>query len=411
MVLPNYQEVIKSNTKGGTSRQLIFDKLNVSIYSEAKHEKTELFYHIKPGCEQTDINLSMYITTVNDYLISHPYYGIYKEKATNLFDFSCIKFITFRELKFDSNEFQIINHCYPNICLVQTMNCIIYNKASIGCLRCSYSDTKSTIMSLNQLNGFSGDTLRLSGTKIPNKNHHTLNLLCDILTLEDIDLDYESFFLKTDAPKMRKLEILHSKEKDFLRTTDLLFISGFYNLEYIDINGVIDNYDSLQKLERLRKIRNLVQSDESQLEMVKKRRMKFFKELKNRQTSEERIRHSLMVQGMEIENNHLEFLSKLYTPRLERVKWENKIVTNDSNRIQKELLAISNMPRENRKNISRERKEYTFFDYIHGLAFDQVSNNDDEYVLVDSRPVKIFGDSEREGIKYYVKSKKIVIDK
>ena len=260
-------------------------------------------------------------------------------------------------------------------------------------------------MSLNQLNGFAGDTLHLSRTKISNKNHHTLNLSCDILTLDDINLDYEAFFLKTDAPKMRKLEILHSKKKDLLGTKDLLFISGFYNLEYVDIDGVIDNYDSLQKLERLREIRGLLQSDKNQLEMVKKRRMK------NRKVSDKRIRHSLMVQGMEIENNHLEFLSKLYTPRLERVKWENKIATNDSDKIQKELLAISNMPREERKNISRERKEYTFFDYIHGLAFDLVSNNDDEYVLVDSRPVKIFGDSEREGIKYYVKSKKIVIDK
>lgn len=411
MILPNYQEVITSNTKGGTSRKLIFDKLNVFIYSDAKHEKTELFYSLKPGCEQADINLSKYIIAVNDYLTSHPYYGIYKEKPTNLFDFSYIKYITFTELKFNSNEFQIINHCYPNIRLIQTRSCTIDSKASIGCLRCSYGDTNSTIMSLNQLNGFAGNTLNLFETKIPNKNHHTLSLLCDILTLNDIDLDYEAFFLKTDAPKMRKLEIFHSKKKDLLGTKDLLFISGFYNLEYVDINGVIDNYDSLQKLEKLREIRNLVQSDENQLEMVKKRNMKKYKELKNRQVSEKRIRGYLMNQGMEIENNRLKFLSKLYTPRLERVRWENKIATNDSDRIQKELLMISNMPRENRKNVSRERKEYTFFDYIHGLAFDYTPNNDDEYILVDSRPPKLFENSENEGIKYYVKSKKIVIDK
>lgn len=163
---------------------------------------------------------------------------------------------------------------------------------------------------------------------------------------------------------------------------------------------------------KINRILFLLNVDDRKLKTkVKKQRMKFYKELKNRQASDERIHHYLMYQGMVIENNHLEFLSKLYTPRLERVKWEKKIVTNDSDRIQKELLAISNMPKKIRKNISRERKEYTFFDCIHGLAFDQVSNNDYEYILVDSRPFKIFGDSEKEGIKYYVKSKKIVIDK
>ena len=154
-----------------------------------------------------------------------------------------------------------------------------------------------------------------------------------------------------------------------------------------------------------------MQSNENQLEMVKQKRMELYQKLKENQVAEKEIRNSLMYQGLVLENSQLEFLSKLYTPRLERVKWENKIATNDSERIQRELLAISNMPREIRKNISRERKKYTTFDYIHGLAFDQTPNNEEEYILVDSRPVKIFGDSEKEGIKYYVKSKKIVIDK
>lgn len=403
MILPSYQEVITSNTKGGTSRKLIFDKLCVFIYSDAKHKKTELFYSINPGCKRKNIELSRYITAVNDYLISYPYYGICEGKATNLFDFSCIKYITFTGLKFDSNEFQIIDHCYPNIRLIQTRSCTIYNKALIGCLRCSYNDTSSTIMSLNCLNGFSGDILRLSRTRVSNKDQPILNLLCDILTLEDVNLDYEAFFLKTDAPKMRKLEILHSKERNFLRTKDLLFISGFYNLEYIDINGVIDNYDPLQKLERLRELRGLVASSKKHLDEVEKKRNDFVIKLKDEQKSEEKIRKYLMTQGMVIEKNQLEFLNRLYTPRLERVKWENKIATNNRKKIQKELIAISNIPEKDRKNISREKKEYTVFDHIHGLVFDQVSDNDDEYRLVNSRPFK---NSENEGIKYYVKCKK-----
>lgn len=405
MILPNYQEVIISNNKRGTNRKLIFDKLCVSIYSDAKHKETELFYSINSGCRRRNIDLSKYITAVNDYLISYPYYGIYNGKPTNLFDFSCIKYLTFKKLKFDSNEFQIINHCYPNLRLIHTGSCTIYPKALIGCLPCSYNDTNSTIMSLDQLNGFKGDTLCLSKTKIPNKNQSILNLLCDILTLEDVNLDYEAFFLQTDAPNMRKLEVFHSKKKNFLRTKDLLFLSGFYNLEYIDINGVIDNYDSLQKLEKLRELRGLLSSDEKQLDMVKKQRTKYYQELQKKQVSEERIQAYLMTQKMIIENRHLAFLSSLYTPRLERVRWENKITTNDSKKIQKELIEIAKMPPKMRKNISRERKEYTTFDHIHGLAFDHTPDNENEYQLTNSH---LF---DNEGIKYYVKSKKIVTDK
>ncbi len=411
MLLPNYQEVMISNTKKETARKLVFDKLYVRILSNAKNQETELFYYLNPGCKRRNIDLSRYIRAVNDYLISHPYYGTYEKKTTNLFDFAYIKHLTFTRLKFDSDEFQIMNHFYPNIKFICTSGCTIYERAFIGCLRCSFIDTNSTIMSLNQLNGFSGNILRLNETKIRNKKHHTLNLACDVLTLENINLDYEMFFLKTDAPKMRKLEIFQSKKKNLLKTRDLLFLSGFYNLEYIDINGIINHYDSLKKLERLRELRGLMQSNENQLEMVKQKRMELYQKLKENQVAEKEIRNSLMYQGLVLENSQLEFLSKLYTPRLERVKWENKIATNDSERIQRELLAISNMPREIRKNISRERKKYTTFDYIHGLAFDQTPNNEEEYILVDSRPVKIFGDSEKEGIKYYVKSKKIVIDK
>lgn len=110
MLLPNYKEVIISNTKKETARKLVFDKLYVRILSNAKKQETELFYYLNPGCKRRNIDLSRYIRAVNDYLISHPYYGTYEKKTTNLFDFAYIKRLTFTRLKFGSDEFQIMNH-------------------------------------------------------------------------------------------------------------------------------------------------------------------------------------------------------------------------------------------------------------------------------------------------------------
>lgn len=52
---------------------------------------------------------------------------------------------------------------------------------------------------------------------------------------------------------------------------------------------------------------------------------------------------------------------------------------------------------ENRKNISREEKrEYTIFETMQGLDFDYIPNNEDEGILIDSRPF------EDGGIQYYI---------
>ena len=113
-----------------------------------------------------------------------------------------------------------------------------------------------------------------------------------------------------------------------------------------------------------------------------------------------------MMQRMLIQNKYQDLQHKLYVPRLERVKWENKISTKDLEKIREELLFISNLSLENRKNISREtKKEYTIFENMYGLNFDYHLDDNEEEVLIDSRPF------EDGGIQYYIRRKKLILEK
>lgn len=402
MILPDYEEIIINDKQETTRRIIKFDKLSVMIYGDAKYSLTELKYSINSGCKRRNIDLSMYINAINDYLVSHPVYKKYKNKLVNLYDFNNVKALDFSGLKFSSNEFQIIKNKYPNIFSVNTKKCTIYKEALIGCLTCHYYDDSSDIMSLDTFNGFSGESISLSQSHIINMNKNVLHLNNVLIKLRGIHFNYEHFFLTTSAPNLRKIEI---HRKPFLNDKDLLFISGFYNLESVQICAFLSTYQQLQKLEKLRELRYVFCSNENELEITRKKREEIYEKLLTSNATENQLKNYLMMQRMIIQNRFQDLQHKLYIPRLERVKWENKISTNELKIIRDELLDISNMSIEERKNISREKKEYTIFDTMQGLDFDYIPDNDEEDILVDSRPF------ENGGIKYYTKRKKLILDK
>lgn len=75
--------------------------------------------------------------------------------------------------------------------------------------------------------------------------------------------------LMTDATNLRKIEINRSRNK-LLSNNDLLFISGFYNLESINIDAIINSLDSIRKLERLRELYGIYLENSSAIENTKK---------------------------------------------------------------------------------------------------------------------------------------------
>lgn len=409
MFLPNYTESISEDTKGYTTRRIIFDKLWVHIYGSAKYSRTEIKYHINPDVKKEDICLSWYMQAINDYLVNHPCYKEYKNRRVNVFDFSCVRFLYISDLKIDSDEFQIIRNTYPNIFSVTTIDCLIDKSACIGCLNCYYRDKRSTLTSLDSLQGFSGKILSLDETGVLSLNQNVLHLACEVLELEEVDLNYEYFFLTTCAPKVRRVDIHKKKKEECLGQKDLLFLSGFYNLEAISIDGEIENYREIQKLERLRKIERLLVTDKNALTMTKEKREKDILQMRDKGFTEKQIRHYIMFQTLVEKNKDCDFLHKLYVPRLERVLWEDKITTKELTRIREELIQIAKLDRKERKNISKEKKEETLFDTLNNLYFDSNPPKEEEYVLVDSRPFS-FDMEDEKGIQYYIKNKKITVE-
>lgn len=238
---------------------------------------------------------------------------------------------------------------------------------------------------------------------IINNNRHLLHLYNVTLKFEEVNINYEEFILMLDAPNLRKLDIKTRKDKS-LSSNDLLFISGLYNLESINIDAMIDSMDQIKKLERLREIKGILLNDQHEKEKTKQIRKKYYNIKKEKGASEKSLDNYLMFQSVIRYNDYLDLLDKLYVKRLDRVNWESKIIMNNMKQIKKELMQISEMSHEERKNISKEIKEVTLEDQLDGLYFDKNPIEDEEEYIVNSRP---FGN---DGIDYYVKRKKIILD-
>lgn len=328
--------------------------------------------------------------------------SVFKEDILKL---NKVKSLELINLKIEDIDIKLINDKFKNLRDFNTKNCTLYSNCNLGNLKCNIYDFNSDIYGLDMFNGFEGDILRLTRSDIKRINKNVLNLNNIITIFRGIDIDYEYFFLTTSAPNMRKLEIYRSPKYSKLKNNDLLFISGFYNLESISIDGVVTNYEQINKLEKLRKIDRLFCLDEKQYEVVKRKQTKYFNHLIENNVSASRLQKFLMLNRMVIQNQYQELFHKLYVPRLERVKWEDKITKNDLERIREELIKIQEMSSKDRKNISREvQKKFNLFDDLYDLWFDKYPKQDDDIIERYSRSF------QSEEIKYYTLNKKIHID-
>ena len=386
---------------------LNFEKVIVNIFLNRKGHWLDIKIIKKERLNRKKINLSMHIQKIIDYISKNQ---ILCKKDGNDFKEDILKLSKVRSLelvnlKVEDRDIKLINNKFKNLRDFDTKKCTLYSNCNLGILKCNIYDFNSDIYGLDMFNGFEGDILRLTRSDIKRINKNVLNLNNIITIFRGIDIDYEYFFLTTSAPNMRKLEIYRSPKYSKLKNNDLLFISGFYNLESISIDGVVTNYEQINKLEKLRKIDRLFCLDEKQYEVVKRKQTKYFNHLIENNVSASRLQNFLMLNRMVIQNQYQELFHKLYVPRLERVKWEDKITKNDLERIREELIKIQEMSSKDRKNISRYvQKEFNMFDDLFDLWFDKYPMKEDEVIERDSKPF------QSGGIKYYTLNKKIHID-
>lgn len=403
MILPSYQVKKVEESKSRVIYNIIFDKVIVVLSGDAKHSGLDINFIIKDGCRRRNVNLLKYLNAVNDFLISNNHVCFYEERYIDILNPLIVKRIGIERLRISSGEMEYISECFPNLLTLETKNCTIYDKANVGALKCNYRDFKSDIISLDSFNGFSGRSLFFQNSCIRNNNKNMLHLYNIILKFYNVNIDYEMFMLMADAPNLRKIEINRFRNK-LLTNNDLLFISGFYNLESINIDAIINSLDSIRKLERLRKLYGIYLDNSSAIENTKKIRQKYYYSMKYSGKTEEELKNYLMFQSIIIHNKYLDLLNELYIKRLDRVKWQDKFNTNDIERIKKELIQISEMSYRDRKNISREIKEFTLEDQLDDLWFDKIKEKKEDEYLVNSRPF------ESGGIDFYVKSKKLTLE-
>lgn len=384
---------------------LIFDSIIVNIRLNRKYHNVEIRILKKENVRREKIDLSKYFEEVINFfnkqqLLCKKDNSDFKEDILKLDN---IKYLELSCFKLEQRDIEIISTKFKNLRVLTTEKCTFYNNCNLGILKCDIIDNYSDIHGLDIFNGFEGKLLSIKESNIKSMNRNVLHLNNIVTIFRGIDMDYEYFFLTTDAPKMRKIEI-HGDTK--LTDNDLLFISGFYNLESVDIDAFVSSYEQLEKLEKLRKISGIYCLDDENLKIVKSKQKKYFEKLLYDNVTESRIKNFLMNNRLVIQNEYQDFFYKLYVPRLERVKWESKINNNNLQQIKKHLLEIENMNSSERKNISREpKKEYTLFDETFGLYFDKHPSLETEIIENDSRP---FQDG---GIRYYSLRKKIYLEK
>lgn len=377
---------------------LTFDSVVVNIFLNRKYHSLDIKIFKKNKKNRKNINLSKIlneiIAFINDNTMLLKKDG--SDFRQDILRLDNVKSITLDSLKLENNDITIINR-FRNLRNLTTKKCTLYKNCNLGILKCDYHDYNSDIYGLDILNGFEGKILLLQKSNIKKMNKNVLHLNNIITRFIRINMDYELFFLTTDAPKMRKLEIYRSYKYPRLKDKDLLFISGFYNLESIIIDGILTNYNQIEKLERLRNIERLCCTDNI-IDIEKKDKYAII--YKNEGISKSRLKNYLINRRLQIQNEHLDFLNKLYVDRLERVKWEDKIKFKDLEKIKEELIEISKMPLQERRKISKEIKQFNMFDDLFDLWFDKRNNEEEEY-LVDSRPF------QDDGIQYYIKRKHV----
>lgn len=407
MNIPIIQGVIEEDSKSSANRRILFDKVNVFIFGKVSNLRTQITFRINKDCRKDEIHLEDYIHAVNIYLMSNPAYKIDGEKVANVFDFNLIKWIDFKDLNINKEAMAIIKNCYPNLLSINLFNANVEKGTSLRLLKSNFYMDGGSVFSLDFINGFEGEIFSLQGTKVLADNQNTIHLYCKMLKFTNITMDYERFFLTTDASKLLKLEIIQEKSKNRLTHKDLLFISGFFNLKSIIIDGVVENYDQVRKLECLHELKRLLCTNLKEMEKTKKKRRKNIEEIQQLKNKRISIEDYLLFQTMASQNSYLDFFQKIYVPRLERVKWEEKIRTRELEKIKEGLLSIVSMSRKDRKDIARSKEEYTIFEEMNDLCFDH-SKEEEEYIERDANPFSF--DPTVPKRKYYVKNKKIIID-
>ena len=387
------------------NERIELEQVYIRIMVDHKYKFIEATITKKEHVKRKNVDLSKIINYISDFIDSNNIFLCDYDEiiGQGFLERKYVHYLNIEDLKITNEDIKTIQAKFSELSGLFVNNCTYYSDCNFGILNISHLElSDSTIYSLDSLNGYKGKKLLLHNVYIKGQNKNTLHLNSVIIKFEETNIDYEHFILTTSAPKL-KILFINNKRKIY-RDKDLLFISGFYNLEYLEVNGIVHDWDQIKKLDKLGKVLKLYCDNPTELEKLKRLRAKKIEEYSKDPRFIER--DYLLQQNGYMCNEYLKFYYELFVSKLERVKWLDKISTKSLENIKKELIYIFNLTPEEKFNISREEKEYlTMDEEVFGLSPRGDRPDDDQYELVSSS----MPFDEDQGIEYWEKNKRIKI--
>ncbi|MGE5455816.1 MAG: hypothetical protein ACM3O4_01745 [Ignavibacteriales bacterium] len=299
---------------------------------------------------------------------------LYEDKKVDLLEKENVRDIHISNLVIRETDIRIIADSYNNLVRFDTVNCIFDKNVNISLLKTlRYCDEASTFNSLDSFNYAKCD-ISLSNTVFLELSQKGLHLDSKRLSLYNINISYNLFFLQTVANNLISLTI---KNDNPLNDRDLMFITNFYNLEEIDIYGIINNYEHFYKLDQLKSIGNsLYINSDKELAITQKMRAGVLEFMKsdNPDYFEKKfnLQGYLMFQRMLIEQKYQSFYKKIRVPRISKTKWVDMLGF-DEKRIKEFLERVDKMPYKLRKKIGTEERidfiQYKDENYLEDIGF------------------------------------------
>lgn len=365
---------------------LYFDKIYIYYIINSKWSYMKLTIDsINREQIKENINLVDYIESFIEYLNNNSYFtraehNSYKEDFLSK---EHITEISIKNINLDKKSVDFIQNNFKNITFITIYDCIINEGVNLS----YFSDLQyvcifdSKINNANFIDYFNGICLDICESTIDNYTG-VLHLLCEKIHLRNVKTNYEKFFLMTSAPKVKKIEISNIEN---LLHEDLLFISGFYNLEEIKINAKVKNYNELMKLGELKEV-NGVSLD----------------------SGEGNVNNSEIYKKLQLLNKHIDFYNKIKIDRLNLVKWQGKFSNETIGQI-KETLEELKKTNNSKINEIQSKGRIDTVDESWYLRFGYEAKMEDreKFEIIDT-DTGLF-EYKNDGIKYYVLSKKILL--
>lgn len=308
-------------------------------------------------------NIKNVLLSLNDYInnnyreynkkINKIIYGIdntknikIKYKKDNIFNIDYIKRIYINDLVITDEDIDLLM-LYKNLKNITTRNCI-YNVKNMYKLNTkNIIDFNSTIPNINIFDGINVDSLCLLGTRILNKVSKIGTLKAKYLKFQNIDLNYELFFLLFNFIGVKELEIDEMR----LNNNELNLLRVFNEANSITVSGEAKSLNFLNYLYELEYFYGDIKIiDQKYLEFLKMR-------------YPNKYNFDKYFLGIKLEelNKCKDFFEKIKLSKQALVKWQGIIKDSKEEDIRKRILYYSKLPLSIKKDLFKSEN----IEFIH----------------------------------------------